>query len=44
MTAGETDERTVPDGAPADRLDKAVAKLFGVSRGRAPSRNLVSAS
>jgi 23S rRNA pseudouridine1911/1915/1917 synthase len=35
MTAGETDERTVPDGAPADRLDKAVAKLFGVSRGRA---------
>ena len=31
---GELEERTVPDGA-ADRLDKAVAKLFGVSRGRA---------
>ena len=30
----ELEERTVPDGA-ADRLDKAVAKLFGVSRGRA---------
>ena len=31
---GELEERTVPDGA-ADRLDKAVARLFGVSRGRA---------
>lgn len=30
----ELDERQVPDGA-ADRLDKVVAKLFGVSRGRA---------
>ena len=29
------DERTLPADAPPDRLDKAVAKLFGVSRGRA---------
>ncbi|HEY2030280.1 MAG TPA: RluA family pseudouridine synthase, partial [Myxococcales bacterium] len=28
-------ERIVPADAPPDRLDKAVAKLFGVSRGRA---------
>jgi len=31
----ELDERVVPADAPAERLDKAVAKLFGVSRGRA---------
>jgi len=31
----EVDERTVPGGAPADRLDRALARLFGVSRGRA---------
>jgi len=31
----ETDERTVPGGAPRDRLDRALARLFGVSRGRA---------
>ena len=31
----ERDERQVPEGSPADRLDKVVAKLFGVSRGRA---------
>ncbi|HEX9605196.1 MAG TPA: RluA family pseudouridine synthase [Myxococcales bacterium] len=29
------DERTVPGGAPRDRLDRALARLFGVSRGRA---------
>ncbi|HWE25471.1 MAG TPA: RluA family pseudouridine synthase [Myxococcales bacterium] len=28
-------ERVVPDGAPKDRLDRAVARLFGISRGRA---------
>src|ERR1700674_5333087 len=28
-------ERVLPPGAPADRLDRAVAKAFGVSRGRA---------
>lgn len=33
MTAPE--ERAVPAGAAPDRLDRAVAKLFGVSRGRA---------
>jgi 23S rRNA pseudouridine1911/1915/1917 synthase len=31
----ELDERKVPDDAPRDRLDRAVARLFGVSRGRA---------
>jgi len=31
----ELDERQVPEGASADRLDKVVARLFGVSRGRA---------
>ena len=33
--SGEVDERLVPADAPAERLDKAVARLFGVSRGRA---------
>ena len=33
----ELDERQVPADAAADRLDKVVAKLFGVSRGRAKS-------
>ena len=28
-------ERVVPDDAPKDRLDRAVARLFGISRGRA---------
>ena len=32
---GPLDERLVPADAPAERLDKAVARLFGVSRGRA---------
>ena len=31
----ELDERTVPGGAPPDRLDRAVSRLFRVSRGRA---------
>ena len=31
----ELDERTVSGGAPRDRLDRALARLFGVSRGRA---------
>jgi 23S rRNA pseudouridine1911/1915/1917 synthase len=31
----DPEERTVPANAPAERLDKAVARLFGVSRGRA---------
>ena len=31
----EVDERTVPGGASPDRLDRALARLFGVSRGRA---------
>ena len=31
----ELDEKQVPADAPADRLDKVVARLFGVSRGRA---------
>ncbi len=31
----ELEERAWPEGAPEERLDKAVAKLFGVSRGRA---------
>jgi 23S rRNA pseudouridine1911/1915/1917 synthase len=31
----ELEERAVPAGAAPDRLDRAVAKLFGVSRGRA---------
>ncbi|TMA10128.1 MAG: RluA family pseudouridine synthase, partial [Deltaproteobacteria bacterium] len=35
MSAVELDERLVPDGAPAERLDKVVARLFGVSRARA---------
>jgi 23S rRNA pseudouridine1911/1915/1917 synthase len=35
MSSGELDERVVPADAPAERLDKAVAKLFGISRGRA---------
>ena len=35
MSAVELDERLVPDGAPAERLDKVVARLFGVSRSRA---------
>ena len=29
------EERIVPGGAPPDRLDRALARLFGVSRGRA---------
>jgi 23S rRNA pseudouridine1911/1915/1917 synthase len=29
------EERVIPADAPADRLDRAVARLFGVSRGRA---------
>ena len=33
--SGEVDERTVPGAAPPDRLDRALARLFGVSRGRA---------
>src|SRR3989449_8996225 len=35
MSASELEERLVPEGAPAERLDKVVARLFGVSRGRA---------
>src|SRR5437868_7325997 len=35
MSAVELDERLVPGGAPAERLDKVVAGLFGVSRARA---------
>ena len=35
MSAAELDERSVPADASVERLDKAVAKLFGVSRGRA---------
>ncbi|TMA17983.1 MAG: RluA family pseudouridine synthase [Deltaproteobacteria bacterium] len=35
MSGAELDERSVPADAPVERLDKAVAKLFGVSRGRA---------
>jgi 23S rRNA pseudouridine1911/1915/1917 synthase len=31
----ELDERTVPGGDPRDRLDRALGRLFGVSRGRA---------
>src|SRR5262249_36837839 len=31
----EVEERTVPGGAPPDRLDRALARLFGVGRGRA---------
>ena len=31
----DRDERQVPEGTSADRLDKVVARLFGVSRGRA---------
>ncbi len=31
----ELDERTVPGGEPRDRLDRALSRLFGVSRGRA---------
>ncbi|MFL5409696.1 MAG: RluA family pseudouridine synthase [Myxococcales bacterium] len=30
-----TEERVVPEGSSADRLDRAVARLFGVSRGKA---------
>jgi 23S rRNA pseudouridine1911/1915/1917 synthase len=30
-----TEERVVPEGSAPDRLDRAVARLFGVSRGRA---------
>jgi len=30
-----TEERVVPEGASPDRLDRAVARLFGVSRGKA---------
>ena len=35
MTEGVIEERTVAPDAPPDRLDRAVARLFGVSRGRA---------
>src|SRR5207248_1055742 len=35
MSGAELDERAVPADALVERLDKAVAKLFGVSRGRA---------
>ena len=35
MNASEVEERSVPADAAPDRLDRAVAKLFGVSRGRA---------
>ena len=35
MSAVELDERSVPAEASGERLDKVVAKLFGVSRGRA---------
>ena len=35
MTPAETEERVVPPDAPAERLDKTVARLFGISRGRA---------
>jgi 23S rRNA pseudouridine1911/1915/1917 synthase len=35
MSEAELDERVVPADAPSERLDKAVAKLFGISRGRA---------
>jgi len=35
MSGAELDERSVPADASVERLDKAVAKLFGVSRGRA---------
>src|SRR5204863_4643015 len=35
MSGAELDERSVPADALVERLDKAVAKLFGVSRGRA---------
>jgi 23S rRNA pseudouridine1911/1915/1917 synthase len=35
MTSAGLDERVVPADAPSERLDKAVAKLFGISRGRA---------
>jgi 23S rRNA pseudouridine1911/1915/1917 synthase len=35
MSAVDLDERSVPDDASVERLDKVVAKLFGVSRGRA---------
>jgi 23S rRNA pseudouridine1911/1915/1917 synthase len=35
MNPGEVEERVVPPDAPAERLDKTVARLFGISRGRA---------
>ena len=35
MTEGDIEERAVPEGAAPERLDRAVAKLFGISRGRA---------
>src|SRR2546426_7492561 len=35
LPISELEERLVPEGAPAERLDKVVARLFGVSRGRA---------
>jgi len=35
MSEAVLDERIVPADAPSERLDKAVAKLFGISRGRA---------
>jgi len=35
MSGEEVEERAVPEGAAPDRLDRAVAKLFGISRARA---------
>ncbi len=35
MSEGQIEERSVPAGSPQERLDRAVAKLFGVSRARA---------
>ncbi len=35
MSSASTEERVVPADAPPERLDKTVARLFGISRGRA---------
>src|SRR5689334_24953536 len=35
MSSGELEERVVPADALAERLDKTVSRLFGISRGRA---------
>jgi len=35
MSSSDTEERVVPKDAPSERLDKTVARLFGISRGRA---------